>query len=95
MNSSPAEGQPPYQPMPLASIFPQRPATGLALALIRFYQLTFSRLLPISTCRFEPTCSRYGYEAIEKYGLLKGGWLAFLRILRCQPFCPGGYDPVP
>ena len=84
-----------YEPAPLASILPQRPATALALGLIRFYQLTFSRLLPVNTCRFTPTCSHYGYEAIEKYGILKGGWLAFVRILRCQPFCPGGYDPVP
>jgi putative membrane protein insertion efficiency factor len=74
---------------------PKRPATGLVLALIRFYQLTFSRLLPVNTCRFTPSCSQYGYEAIEKYGIFKGGWLAFVRILRCQPFCPGGYDPVP
>jgi putative membrane protein insertion efficiency factor len=84
-----------YEPAPLAQVFPKRPATGAALALIRFYQLTFSRLLPVNTCRFTPTCSHYGYEAIEKYGILKGGWLAFVRILRCQPFCPGGYDPVP
>lgn len=65
------------------------------LAMIRAYQATLSRLLPASTCRFTPTCSHYGYTAIARYGLLRGGWMAFLRILRCQPFHPGGYDPVP
>lgn len=65
------------------------------LGLIRLYQLTISRALPAGTCRFYPTCSHYGYEAIAKYGLLKGGWLATWRVLRCQPFNPGGYDPVP
>jgi putative membrane protein insertion efficiency factor len=66
----------------------------LALGLIRLYQLTLGRVLPPS-CRFEPSCSRYGYEAIERYGLVKGGWLAIKRIGRCHPFNPGGYDPVP
>ena len=65
------------------------------LALIRLYQLTISRILPSGTCRFYPTCSHYGFQAIAKYGLLRGGWMAFKRILRCQPFNPGGYDPVP
>jgi putative membrane protein insertion efficiency factor len=66
----------------------------LALGLIRLYQLTLSPLLPPS-CRFEPTCSRYGYEAISRFGFFKGGWLAVKRLSRCQPFHPGGYDPVP
>jgi len=65
----------------------------LAMALIRFYQLTISKALP-PTCRFTPSCSQYGYEAIEKYGLLKGGWMAIRRVSRCHPFNPGGYDPV-
>ncbi len=65
------------------------------LLLIRLYQLTFSRLLPANTCRFYPTCSHYGYEAIYKHGVLKGGLLAVWRVLRCNPFNPGGYDPVP
>jgi uncharacterized protein len=65
------------------------------LAVIRFYQLTFSRLIPSDTCRFTPTCSHYGYQAIFRYGLWKGGRLAVWRVLRCQPFSPGGYDPVP
>lgn len=65
------------------------------LWLIKLYQMTFARLLPDNTCRFYPTCSHYGYEAIEKYGAFKGSWLAVRRIARCQPFHPGGYDPVP
>ena len=66
----------------------------IALPLIRLYQRTLSRALP-AACRFEPSCSHYSYEAIDKYGLIKGGWLAVRRIARCQPFNPGGYDPVP
>jgi putative membrane protein insertion efficiency factor len=67
----------------------------LGMALIRGYQLTFSRLVPGDTCRFTPTCSHYGYQAVAKHGLLKGSLLATWRILRCQPFSKGGYDPVP
>ena len=66
----------------------------LLMGLIRLYQLTLSRILPPS-CRFSPTCSVYGYQAIEKYGAIKGGWMAIRRIFRCNPFNPGGYDPVP
>jgi putative membrane protein insertion efficiency factor len=66
----------------------------IALLPIRMYQLTLSRMLP-AACRFEPTCSHYSYGAIDKHGLIKGGWLAVKRISRCQPFNPGGYDPVP
>jgi len=66
----------------------------VALLLIRLYQNTISRVLPPS-CRFTPSCSHYGYEAIEKYGLFKGGWMAIKRISRCHPLNPGGYDPVP
>jgi len=66
----------------------------IVLGLIRVYQLTLSKMLPPS-CRFEPTCSRYGYEAISRYGVLKGGWLAVRRLSRCHPFNPGGFDPVP
>ncbi len=65
------------------------------LALIRVYQKTISPTLPADTCRFYPTCSHYGYQSIYKYGVLKGGWMAFTRILRCNPFNEGGYDPVP
>ncbi|OGO15536.1 MAG: membrane protein insertion efficiency factor YidD [Chloroflexi bacterium RBG_16_48_8] len=67
----------------------------VVLAFIRLYQLTISRILPSGTCRFYPTCSHFGFQAIAKYGLIRGGWMAFKRILRCQPFHPGGYDPVP
>ena len=67
----------------------------LLLALIRLYQATISRALPPDTCRFYPTCSHYGYQAIYKYGIIKGGWMASWRVLRCNPFNPGGYDPVP
>ena len=66
----------------------------LALIVIRFYQRFISPLLG-SNCRFYPTCSQYALEAIEKYGFFKGSWLALKRILRCHPFHPGGYDPVP
>lgn len=67
----------------------------LPLALIRLYQATFSKALPANTCRFYPSCSHYGYQAIYKYGALKGGLMAFWRVLRCNPFNPGGIDPVP
>jgi putative membrane protein insertion efficiency factor len=66
----------------------------IAMALIRLYQLTLSPLLPPS-CRFEPSCSHYSYDAIKRFGFFKGGWLSVKRISRCHPFHPGGYDPVP
>ena len=64
------------------------------LAAIRFYQRRISPARP-PCCRFIPTCSQYALEAIEKYGVCKGGALALWRVLRCNPFCKGGYDPVP
>ena len=67
----------------------------ILLALIRIYQIVFSPLLPADTCRFYPTCSHYGYQAVLKYGAIKGGWMAVQRVLRCNPFNPGGFDPVP
>ncbi|WML45735.1 membrane protein insertion efficiency factor YidD [Neobacillus sp. PS3-40] len=64
------------------------------ISLIRFYQIVISPLKP-PTCRFYPTCSHYGLEAVQRYGAIKGGWLAIKRILKCHPFHPGGIDPVP
>jgi uncharacterized protein len=68
---------------------------AFVLAAIRLYQKTLARTLAPNTCRFYPTCSHYGYEAVEKYGAIKGGWLAIKRVARCHPLNPGGYDPVP
>ena len=64
------------------------------LWLIRFYRVSISPLHK-PCCRFIPTCSQYAFEAITKYGALKGGWLTVRRLLRCHPLCKGGYDPVP
>jgi hypothetical protein len=66
----------------------------ILLSIIRLYQVTISRGLPPNTCRFHPSCSHYGYQAIYKYGALKGSLMAAWRVLRCNPFNPGGYDPV-
>lgn len=66
----------------------------LAVGAVRFYQRALSPLLP-DACIYFPTCSQYAVEAIEKYGVLQGCWLAFRRILRCNPLHVGGYDPVP
>jgi putative membrane protein insertion efficiency factor len=66
----------------------------VALKLIRFYQRFLSPALPPS-CRFQPTCSHYTYEAIQIHGVIRGTWLGLRRISRCHPFNPGGYDPVP
>ncbi|MGE4517911.1 MAG: membrane protein insertion efficiency factor YidD [Desulfobacteraceae bacterium] len=63
------------------------------LLLIRFYQLAISPYLG-NNCRFYPTCSAYSYQAIEKYGIIKGLFLSVKRILKCNPFHPGGYDPL-
>lgn len=65
------------------------------LVLIRAYQASLSKSLPPNTCRFYPSCSHYGYQAIYKYGAVKGGAMAVWRVLRCNPFNPGGYDPIP
>ncbi|MBM7588358.1 putative membrane protein insertion efficiency factor [Bacillus pakistanensis] len=64
------------------------------LLIIRFYQVVISPIKP-PTCRFYPTCSHYGMEAIKRYGALKGGWLTIKRISKCHPFHPGGIDHVP
>ena len=65
------------------------------IKLIVFYQKYLSALKGGSTCKYVPTCSQYAIEAIEKYGALKGGLLAVWRILRCNPFSKGGFDPDP
>jgi hypothetical protein len=66
----------------------------ILLGFIRLYQVSIARTLPPNTCRFYPSCSHYGYQAVYRYGALKGGLMAFWRILRCNPFNPGGVDPV-
>ena len=67
----------------------------IPLAMIRVYQLVVSPALPPDTCRFYPSCSHYGYQAIYRYGVIKGSIMAIWRVFRCNPFNPGGYDPVP
>ncbi|MBC7899243.1 MAG: membrane protein insertion efficiency factor YidD [Saprospiraceae bacterium] len=65
----------------------------LVLDLLGIYKALVSPFLP-PACRFEPTCSEYAKEAVEKYGAARGTWMGLKRILRCQPFCKGGHDPV-
>ena len=65
----------------------------LVLDLLAVYKAMVSPFLP-PACRFEPTCSEYAKQAVEKYGAVKGTWMGVKRILRCQPFCKGGHDPV-
>jgi len=67
---------------------------NIALILIRFYQLAISPHFP-PACRYYPTCSAYAFEAVSRFGFIRGSYLAAKRILRCHPFCRGGYDPVP
>ncbi len=64
------------------------------ISAIRFYQKGISPLTPAS-CRFHPTCSQYGLEAVRRHGAARGSWLTLRRLARCHPFCKGGYDPVP
>ncbi|WP_413162252.1 membrane protein insertion efficiency factor YidD [Capilliphycus salinus ALCB114379] len=66
----------------------------IVVTLIKGYKMFISPLLPPS-CRYQPTCSTYAIQAVERFGVIQGGWLAIKRILRCHPFHPGGYDPVP
>ncbi|MCY4412936.1 MAG: membrane protein insertion efficiency factor YidD [Caldilineaceae bacterium] len=67
---------------------------ALLLLLIRAYQRVLSPLMG-SNCRFHPSCSQYTFEAVERYGAAKGGWMGLRRICRCHPWNPGGFDPVP
>ncbi|WP_100398628.1 membrane protein insertion efficiency factor YidD [Bacillus sp. FJAT-44742] len=66
----------------------------ILIKILRFYQRFISPLTP-PTCRFHPTCSQYSLEAVRTYGALKGSWLTIKRLLKCHPFHPGGFDPVP
>lgn len=66
----------------------------LFIGLIRFYQRYVSRYTP-PRCRFSPTCSQYSIEVYERFGIFKGSWLTLKRIVKCHPFHPGGFDPVP
>jgi hypothetical protein len=68
-------------------------ALAVALASLRAYQRFVSPLLP-RACRFQPSCSRYGYDALQRYGLVKGSLMTMKRLFRCHPFHPGGFDPV-
>jgi putative membrane protein insertion efficiency factor len=67
---------------------------GLALALIRGYKIFISPYFR-GSCRFLPSCADYAAEAIDRHGVLRGGWLAARRLVRCQPLCDAGHDPVP
>jgi putative membrane protein insertion efficiency factor len=71
------------------------PVARAAERAILFYRRRISSLKPTSTCRFEPTCSAYGLEAVRRFGAARGLWLATLRIFRCAPWHPGGWNPVP
>lgn len=76
-------------------VIPVSPATWLLLSLIKIYRVTLSPILAyFGGCRFHPTCSQYGLDAIRKYGAGRGGVMSVKRILRCHPFHPGGEDPV-
>ncbi len=66
----------------------------VVLAALRFYKAAVSPMLP-PACRYTPTCSEYAMEAVERYGVIRGGWLATRRLFSCHPWSRGGYDPVP
>jgi len=70
-----------------------KPAQLVTLQLLRAYKWAISPMLP-TACRYVPTCSEYAMEAVERYGALRGGWMAFRRLLRCHPLAGAGYDPV-
>lgn len=81
-------------PAPARRTLLSRAAVAVLWTLIRLYQLTLAVVLP-PACRFTPSCSHYAQEALQKYGVFKGLWLALKRIARCHPWHQGGYDPVP
>lgn len=68
-------------------------AKFVVLEMLRGYKWAISPWLP-PACRYVPTCSEYAMEAVERYGVLRGGWMAFVRVMRCHPFAAGGFDPV-
>lgn len=90
----PGLGATPPGPLPAAPPWRQRPLTALLLLLIQLYRRWISPLLG-PRCRFIPSCSAYGFEAIQRHGPWRGGWLTLRRLLRCHPFTPCGCDPVP
>lgn len=97
-NKTPEEEHPAIPPEPRLRDLPFKLLNiprFICLGLIRFYQMTISKMLPANTCRFYPSCSHYSYQAIYKYGALRGIPMAVWRVLRCNPFNPGGFDPVP
>ncbi len=69
------------------------PAAWPLMLIVLFHRRVISKITP-PTCRFTPSCSRYGLDALRRYGAIRGGWLAVWRVLRCNPFHPGGYDPL-
>ena len=77
-----------------ADFFAVKMASKAVLVLLRAYKWAISPMLAPS-CRYVPSCSEFAMEAVERYGALRGGWMAMVRILRCHPFVKGGYDPVP
>ncbi len=99
--ASPISDAGPRDPAPLSRPAAANPLRGAAravklivLSFIRFYQACLSPVLP-SSCRYYPTCSAYAYEAVERWGVWRGGGLSLRRLLRCRPFGGRGYDPVP
>jgi len=81
-------------PMPMSRALFTSPLRSALIGLVRLYQYTFGAILP-GSCRFVPTCSQYAVQALRKHGALKGSWLTLKRIIRCNPYCKGGSDPVP
>jgi hypothetical protein len=86
-----AAGHPPTRAMPW--YHPLRIPTVLMVGLVQFYRHILSRLSP-PTCIFTPSCSRYGLDSLKRYGVVRGTYLACWRVLRCNPFNKGGYDPL-